>query len=212
MNKFEKVCKKELEWRSAEIALLKKAIINLNTTPQMQNILRRYVVPALYALWEGFVTFAFGEYVAMINASKKNVRKINVNVVRHDIFQRFNLLQISADSEKQKQLIKNLKNYFDDRIALTTIVPTSSNVDFDQLKKILGAFGVEWTNVVDFESGMKEFLSFRHGIAHGNVKFKDVSQERIDKFAKLITDLMYGLADTLNEHVINRRYLDNPLS
>lgn len=211
MAKFEEVCKREIKWRSEEIALLKKAVINLNATPQMQAVLRRYVVPALYALWEGFVTFIFGEYVAMINASKKKVRQVNVNIVRHDIINRFNLLQIPRDAERQKQLLKDLKSYFDNRIDLSPVVPTSSNVDFAQLKKILGAFGVEWPEVKKYESDMQEFLQFRHGIAHGNMEFKDVGQDRIDKFSSLVNDLMYALMGKLGEHVHGRMYLTNPL-
>lgn len=201
---------KDLKWRSDELALIKKSTVMQDSTPEMRAVLRRYAVPAFYSLWEGFVYFVFNRYIDVINNSKKKIGKVNSNIVRHVMCGMYDLRQDAKDKKKQKLTLARMSRSFKMPIKMPNIVPTASNVDYSQLKKILSAYGLDWLEVSIYEKTMCEFMNFRHGIAHGNVKFKDVDTERLSKFATLIDDLMNELLVRIDEAVRNKEYLNDP--
>ena len=201
---------KELKWRSEELALIKKSTVMQDSTPEMRAVMRRYAVPAFYSLWEGFVYFIFNKYIDIINKSRKKIIKVNSNIVRHVMCGMYELRQDTKDKDKQKLTLAHISRSFRMPIVVPDIVPTASNVDYAQLKKILSAYGLDWPGVSIYEGTMGEFMNFRHGVAHGNMAVRDVDTDRLSRFATLIDDLMNDLLTRVDAGVQNKDYLKDP--
>ena len=77
MSRFAEQCQADIEWRVSEISLLKKSTVMQSISPEMRKILLKYSVPALYAIWEGFITSIFSEYVKIINNENISIKKID---------------------------------------------------------------------------------------------------------------------------------------
>ena len=44
----------DIDWRMSELALLKTIPLRLNFLPDQNKNIIKYLVPAIYAIWEGF--------------------------------------------------------------------------------------------------------------------------------------------------------------
>lgn len=55
MNDFEEAINSDLNWRLGEIAILKSLTVQSHLSERKKAIARKYSIPALYAVWEGYI-------------------------------------------------------------------------------------------------------------------------------------------------------------
>lgn len=211
MERFKTACRRDVEWRIAEIALIKKSAVALGQTSEMVKSVRRYAVPALYAVWEGFVTTVFSEYAKRINRKKLLFDKVNINIARHVCFDELKLLSISTSAEKRKELVVNMRKLMRGRLVIPEDVRTNSNVDYAEIVKIMSRYGVDPVEEAKYKNRLQEFLGYRNCIAHGNHGVI-IEMENLDNFASLIEDLMEDISDRLNNSLRERSYLKESIS
>ena len=193
-----------------EIALIRKSTVLMEASDELRAVLRRYSVPALYAVWEGFVVFALSECARRINQKKISVGKVNSCVVRHNVFEKFQLKNIPTQTGKQCMLLANIYRYFQGKLVLNPEVHTNSNVDFDELCKLLSHYGVVFCDDCNYKSRLDKFLNYRNRIAHGNNGIT-VNEELIKEFSGLIEELMERVVNELSVSLKAGKYLDKSL-
>ena len=209
MNRFEEQCQADIEWRIAEIALLKKSTAMPSISDEMRKILLKYSIPALYALWEGFVTYIFSEYVKVINAENISMQTIDIRIKTYHSFCELNLASPPHDVAKKESLIERMQRHFDNNVKLSVDIATGSNVDYASLSAIMHRYGVTPLQENKYKGRLSKFLNFRNKIAHGNNSIC-VSSENLNEFSLLISELMDDILITLNDHIKNRRYIVQP--
>ena len=57
----------DIQWRMSELASLKTIPLRYNLLSHHKEMLIKYTIPSIYALWEGFVKNSFELYVREIN-------------------------------------------------------------------------------------------------------------------------------------------------
>jgi hypothetical protein len=189
MQSFGKICEKDIKWRLQEIALIRKSTVLMDASDELRAVLRRYSVPALYAVWEGFIVIALSECAKQINRKRISVGKANSSVVRHNVFDKFQLNNIPTHLNKQSELVLNIYRYFQGKLILNSEIHTNSNVDFNELKKLMSHYGVDFVDDCNYKSRLSKFLNYRNRIAHGN-NGVEVNDVLIKEFADLIEELM----------------------
>ena len=210
MQTFRKACEKDVEWRIQEIAMIRKSTMLMEASDDMRALLRRYAIPALYAVWEGFVVFALSECAKRINSKKIRVGKANSCIVRHNVFEKFNLHNLPVQPAKQERLLASIYGYFKERLVLSLDIHTNSNVEFKELCKLMSHYGVFLVDKCQYCSRLKKFLNYRNGIAHGNREF-EVTKDLLKEFADLISELMELVVNELDECLSEGKYLSNPM-
>lgn len=207
MQSFSKTCEKDIKWRMQEIALIRKSTVLMGISDELRAVLRRYSVPALYAVWEGFVVFALSECAGRINQKKISVGKANSCIVRHNVFEKFQLKSLPANTDKQCMLLAKIYRYFQGKLALNLEVHTNSNVEFDELSRLMSHYGAIIVDDRDYKSRLNKFLNYRNCIAHGNNGIK-VTDELIKDFSDLIEELMEKVVKELAACLKNGKYLE----
>lgn len=58
----------DIQWRMSELASLKSIPLRYNLLPHHKEMLIKYTIPSIYALWEGFVKNSFELYIMRISS------------------------------------------------------------------------------------------------------------------------------------------------
>ena len=209
MSRFAELCQADIDWRTAEIALLKKSTAMPSISEEMRGILLKYSVPALYALWEGFVTYIFSEYVKVINAENIPIQTIDPKIKTYHSFCELNLASPPSDFSKKEALVKKMQEHFASNVRLSTDIATKSNVDYASLSAIMQRYGVSPLSEDKFKGRLSKFLNFRNKIAHGNNSII-MDDSKLNEFSVLVSELMDEIFITLNDCVENKRYIVQP--
>lgn len=207
MNRFGEICQADIEWRTGQIAMIKKSTVLSSTTDDMREILRKYSVPALYAIWEGFVTFIFSEYVKVINDENIPVADIDQRIMTYHSFSVLNLSSPPTHTQQKEGFVLKMLKHFSDKVNLSTDISTDANVNYKSLSSIMHRYGLDPLPSEKYQDAMNKFLMFRNKIAHGDRAIA-VDNDIISEFSELINDLMSDLFLTLENAIIERKYVN----
>lgn len=210
MKPFLIQCQEDMHWRTQEIALIRKATVLMGASEEIREVLRRYSVPALYAVWEGFVVTTLAEFAMRLNKQHLLLRRVHYNLVRRDAWERFNLSSLPLDREKQASILSQMCRYFQGHLELKTDIHTNSNVDYKELCRLMTSFGVAVPDETQYKGRLAKFLNMRCCLAHGNNKLH-VTEEIIKEFADLVAELMEDVVEILDCALKNKLYLSNSL-
>jgi len=153
MNRLEDSIGLEIEWRIAEITMLIALSSEPNLQEEQKDIIRKYTIPALYSLWEGFVKDVFSIYVDEINALQIPRKQIAPELLTHsfdmnylknkDYLKDISNSNFQKSIDKTKRFIDNFEEIFDkDFIEISRKFPTESNINYNVLERILERFNL----------------------------------------------------------------------
>lgn len=181
----------DIDWRISELALIKSIPIKYSFRPDHKELHVKYSVPAIYAIWEGFVKNCFTIYSNHLNTLDIKRSEISLALLTHQIDSEcdFNNPRLSFDSKKR--LVETIDNFLIETILIKPNVPTDSNVNFKILNKILERFCI---SPIDnkYDKGLNKLLLYRNKIAHGENSIS-VNMTHITEFISLIEDLMLDI-------------------
>jgi hypothetical protein len=210
MNNFEKELYDELsielEWRISEISMIKTIPHLYRVSEYHKEILHKYLVPALYALWEGFVVKSFEIYAKKLNQIGLQMDELHPNIITHDLDIKNGLKDGRTNGQKQVEFTMDLKNYFSSDLSISGRIPTKSNVNFKVLNNILNRFNLEKFPKSYYEYGLTKLLKYRNDIAHGENSLA-VDKEIIMELSEIVVKCMDKLSDILVEGITNKSYL-----
>ncbi|XXM70826.1 MAE_28990/MAE_18760 family HEPN-like nuclease [Lysinibacillus sphaericus] len=196
----------ELEWRVSEISMIKTIPHLYRVSDHHKEILHKYLVPALYALWEGFVVKSFEIYAKKLNKIGLQMDDFHPRIIAHDLDIKKGLKDGRTNEQKKVEFTLDLKKYFSSDLNISGKVPTKSNVKFNVINKILDRFNLEKFPRDYYEFGLSKLLKFRNDIAHGENSLA-VDKEIIMELSEIVVKCMDKLNDILLEGLINKSYL-----
>lgn len=216
MSLFEEKISLEISWRTAEIATLKRLPFHSRLSDGEKQILKKYTIPALYSLWEGFVKDTFTHYIKEINDLNIGFDKIAPELLAHSIDIHYlrnkdYLNEIPKDFQKSIKRIRHFVNDFKEEvgrnaIVIPTTLPTEANINYDVVTKILLRFNLETLPKEPYEKKLNKLLTYRNSVAHGDFSIP-VETAVIDELSQLVIDLMSEVSIRINDGHINQTYL-----
>ena len=197
----------DIDWRMGELASLKTIPHRYNMIAHHKSLLKTYLVPAIYAIWEGFVSNTMLAYIMEINKEGISAESIRMDILLYitDIDEKLNLTVSRTSRSQQVKFIKNIYTTFNNPIEILPKVQTKSNVNLEVVNHLLTSFGLK-TLPDCYEGKLNKLLNFRNKIAHGEkaILVKDV---HITEFTQLINDLMVEIAIRIEEGITCQTYL-----
>lgn len=199
----------DIDWRVAELASLRTIPFRYRIDVNHVDILIRYIIPAIYALWEGFVKKSFITYSEELNSLKLQISNVHENLLTHalTIGTEFDLNCSRSSFDAKKRYIKAMKLKYTTTLMLTYEIPTKSNVNFDVINDILMRFNL---NSMDkkYKKPLNKLLRFRNEVAHGE-RVTPIRKENIEEFVNLVQDLMLEIYDRIEFGFNTKTYLKN---
>ena len=196
----------DIDWRNAELAELRVILHKAHLTQVQRETYIRYIVPAIYAIWEGFVKKSISLYSKEINKSNASLLLLHENLLTHAITMddKLALDRARTNFKTQKEFSLYISEFLNKEFPIDGKIPTKSNINSEVLTDILERFNlgvIEKKN----KSKLDKLLKFRNTIAHGDNSIP-VKEENIDEFIRLIQDLMVVVFDKIDDAVINKTY------
>ena len=197
----------DIDWRNGELAELRVILHKAKLTVTQRKTYIRYIVPAIYALWEGFVKNCFELYGKEISWSGKALTDLHENLLTHAIVgnDKLALNKERRNFQTQKEFALLISEYIHQPFSTQCKLPTKSNVNSEVLADLYCKFNLGTISQKQVK-GLDKLLMFRNTIAHGDNSIP-VKEENIDEFTKLIQGLMIDVFDRIDYAVKNKTYL-----
>ena len=122
----------DIQWRMSELASLKTIPLRYNLLSHHKEMLIKYTIPSIYALWEGFVKNSFELYVREINKLNIPIEEVHINVITHTLSscEKLYLENPRMNFISKKEFVEFYQSKISKPLNITTKIPTKSNVDF----------------------------------------------------------------------------------
>lgn len=184
------IIQRDIDWRMSELGSLKSIPLRYNLLPHHREMIIKYTIPSIYALWEGFVKTAFNSYNAEINSYNLAVNDVHFNLVSHSMTsnEKLRLEHPRYSFKSKKEFTEHYFSLISRPFKLTDAIPTNSNVNFEVINEILLLYNLELLPKM-FEKPLTKLVHFRNSIAHGEIKIP-VIMKNIEEFTQLLNDLM----------------------
>lgn len=198
----------DMDWRLGELGVLKSIPYRYHMNEGHVDMLRRYLVPAIYGLWEGFVKNTMMVYIGEINKASVMADALSMNTLLYStkVDENLRLTTIRDKRPVQEKFIKNFRRFISSPICIKPLVDTESNVNLDVANKLLGAFNIEMLPNDKYGGRLHKLLNFRNAIAHGDNSIS-VKDEEIAEFSQLIVELMAEIATRVENGLAIKSYL-----
>lgn len=188
----------DIEWRVSELATLKSIPIRYSFRPEHKELQIKYTIPAIYAIWEGFVKSCFVIYSNHLNSLSIGRSEIAIPLLTHQIDSEcdFNNPRISFDAKQR--MVTLIDTLLTDIVTIKPSVPTESNVNFKVLNKILERFCID--KVPDhYDSKLNKLLLFRNKVAHGDNSIT-VNLTHVTEFISTVENLMLDVVINVEQN------------
>jgi hypothetical protein len=194
----------DIEWRISELATLKSIPIRYSFKPDHKELHIKYSIPAIYAIWEGFVKNCFTIYSQHLNTLSLKRSEIASALLTHQIDSECDFQNPRQNFEAKQRLVELIDGLFTETIIIKPSVPTESNVNFKVLNKILERFCIN--QIEDkYDRGLNKLLRFRNTIAHGENSIT-VDMTHVTEFVSLVESLMLDIVINIQTSERNGTY------
>jgi len=197
----------DIAWRMSELGSLKSIPLRYNLLPHHKEMIVKYTIPSIYALWEGFVKNSFKRYIEEINLMNLTISDIHINLLVHSLtsLDKLRLENPRNSFKSKKEFTENYLEVISRPFRITEIIPTRSNVNFEVINEILQLFNLEPLSKT-FDKPLDKLVLFRNSIAHGEVRIP-IKIKDIELFSQLLNDLMIEIILRIEKGLVARTYL-----
>jgi hypothetical protein len=197
----------DIVWRMSELGSLKSIPLRYKLLPHHKEMIIKYTIPSIYALWEGFVKNSFRRYIEEINSLNLSINDIHINLLVHSLtsLDKLRLENPRNSFKSKKEFTENYFEVISRPFVISEIIPTRSNVNFEVINEILQLFNLD-SLPTTFEKPLSKLVLFRNSIAHGEVRIP-IKIKDIELFTQLLNDLMIEIILRIEKGLVTRTYL-----
>jgi hypothetical protein len=212
---LEQEIRSDIEERQLLMLKIKTLHLRYRFNEEDEQLFLNYSIPAVYAVWEGFVQTSFQTYIQELNKLNLTIDTICKPILIHHLETSFKQFREYPEKPNGKVAFFDKLNQFyrSESIDITREVNTESNVGFKVLNKILETFNLEL--IPEYPEPRyslpqeldKFLLKIRNSIAHGNNSVV-ISREDLERAIKLIEVLMDLVSEKMVNGFNNNSYLN----
>jgi hypothetical protein len=194
----------------SELATLKTIPVRYKMMNHHKDVLMKYNIPAIYALWEGYVRNSFSLYGGVINSLNLTHCEVHLNVLTHALLSddKLNLENPRRTFEKKKDFIAHYQATARCPLNIGEKLPLKSNVDYDVINDMLTRFNLALLPK-EYKKQLGKLLKYRNSIAHGEVSLP-IKQDFLSDFSMLVNDLMIMIYERIETGYNNKTFLSRP--
>ncbi|GAB4058201.1 MAE_28990/MAE_18760 family HEPN-like nuclease [Uliginosibacterium sediminicola] len=198
---------RDLEWREAELALMRKDLIRTTKGSLHEQALLRANVAMLYAHYEGFCKFALGVYLEALGKLRIQRKHLNWRLATFSMGELKKELISKGDSAAFfSAFMDGFNTRLEEQVTQFEQIPSISNLWPDLLIEWLDRLALESNYIATEGTLLDSLVSARNQIAHGK-KLTINSREALDKYANVAELAMHTVAVGIVDSIQKRTYL-----
>jgi hypothetical protein len=172
LRKLEKDIEADLDWRQAELAVLREMLILSAEFETRKRVLFRAGWDLLYAHYEGFSKFCLELYIEYLGNALSYCHMLPDNMFVFFVEKEIRAAKASSP-ERIFQFFRQEMHVLRSTSPKPVAVDTKSNLWPDLLVKILGRLDLSSSCIIEHERKLKTLVARRNDIAHGKKVFID---------------------------------------
>ena len=198
MSPFDEI-ERDLDWREAELAILRLFLANKEITEREKRVLFRAAWALLYAHYEGFCKFALTVYFDALRRSGARCEQFSPKTQAFALTEQLK----SIRNLPPVDFIAAMRRFETDVLAVPVAFPevsTDSNLSPKVLERLLGDAGLELESLPAHNRSLSTLVNRRNKIAHGE---RDIIPEfdYYIQFEAAAKDIMTELALVIDERL-----------
>jgi len=184
----------EMNWRIHELSEIRRMLSNPNITKKQLKIISKHILPVIYAMWEGFVTYSIMHYSIFLNNKNLGYESMSINLLAMVSKQQEIIRGNVHDYNIHKKIIKELHEKFESPKLLETEtrVPILTYKEINNLLEIYGLPLIKH----DYKKDLNKLANLRSKVAHGDFDVGNISFTEIER-------LIYFVEDLMNYYILN---------
>jgi uncharacterized protein YutE (UPF0331/DUF86 family) len=143
---LEQEIRSDIEERQRLMLKIKTLHLRYGFNDDDEQLFLNYSIPAVYAIWEGFVTTTFYAYIMELNKLNLTFNSVCDPILIYHFEKSFSQLkEYPKDKVKKIKFFKSLATFYNNSnptIILKSVINTESNVTFDVINRILSEFNL----------------------------------------------------------------------
>lgn len=188
----------DIDWRVSELATLKSIPVRYNFKPEHKELQIKYSIPAIYAIWEGFVKSCFVIYSNHLNSLSISRSEIAIPLLTHLLDSDCDFNNPRSAFDAKQRMVSMINSLLTDVVTIKPSVPTESNVNFKVLNKILERFCID--KVPDhYDAKLNKLLLFRNKVSHGDNSI-NVNMTHLIEFISTVENLMLDVTINIEQN------------
>lgn len=198
---------RDLEWREAELALMRKDLIRTAKGSLHEEALLRANLAMIYAHYEGFCKFALSVYLEAIGKLRIRRKNLNWKLATFSMGAFKKEISTKADSAAFfSEFMDGFNEVLEEQVPQFEQIPPIANLWPDLLAEWLDRLALE-SNFITTESALLDSLvRLRNQIAHGK-KLTIRTREELDKYSNVAQLAMHTVAVGIVDSVQKKAYL-----
>lgn len=202
---YTKQIEKDLDWREAELSILRKLLMQTSVNSVQQKTLLRANLAMIYAHYEGFCKFALSLYIEAVNKRRLKRKELQWPIATHSMHKFVDELKAEKRSDKFFQKFLNEFDMHLDEIAHCENIAETSNLWPDLLIAWLERLGLPTINVKSKNFFLRELVDTRNKVAHGEgMHVKDL--QALTDYADAAMLAMHEVAVEISDALEKRSY------
>lgn len=220
---LEQAIRSDVEERQRLMLKIKALHLRYGFHEEDAQIFLNYSIPAIYAIWEGFITTALHTYIVELNQLNLTFDSVCESILIQNFEKKFG--EYPKTKDKKTEFLKNIFEFYANPIInIPKGVKTKSNVNHEVLNEILSDFGLpilqdqlivyselsNYPNLPLKNSLYKELtrlLDNRNAVAHGQNSVV-IHRSDLERAIKLVETLMDLVCDRIVNGFQNETYLN----
>jgi RiboL-PSP-HEPN len=218
---LEQNIRRDIEERQGLMEKVKTLYLRYEFNEKDEQLFLNYSIPAVYAIWEGFVTTTFHTYITELNKLNLTFNLVCEPILIYHFEKSFSQLkEYPKDNVKKIKFFKSLANFYNNSnptIVLKSVINTESNVTFDVINRILSEFNlskmqdraIEYSELeikTSLSKELERLLDNRNKLAHGQNSVV-INRDDLDRAIKLVEMLMDLVLEKIVQGFENQSYL-----
>ncbi len=136
---LEQEIRSDIDERQKLMLQLKTLSLRYGFNEKDEQMFLNYAIPAVYAIWEGFVQNVFRLYIQELNRLSLTIDTISKPILVYHLENKFKQFrEYPKDTKKKTLFFDSLEQFYSERVIdIHPIVNTESNVGFDVINKLL---------------------------------------------------------------------------
>lgn len=202
---FVKEIMHDLAWREAELAIMRKQLIQTVVNSSQEQTLLRANVALLYAHYEGFCKFCISVYIDALKKRRLKRNQFKWKIAAHSMKKFF--LELKKN-ERQDEFFTQFMDQLNEELNETADfenIGETSNLWPDLLLSWLTRLDLKYSNVVEQTHFLHELVDSRNKIAHGQ-RLTISTRLAFDSYSKAATLAMHEVAIGVAEALENQSY------
>lgn len=211
---LEQEIRSDIEERQKLMLQIKTLYLRYEFNEKDEQLFLNYSIPAIYALWEGFIQTSFQTYIQELNKLNLSVNTICKPLLVYHMESSFKQFREYPEKLNGKVTFFEKLNQFyqSEFIDIARTVNTESNVGFNVLNKILNTFNLD--SISEYPEPRYSLpqeldmflLKTRNSVAHGQNSVV-INREDLDRAIKLVEMLMDLVFEKIIQGFESQSYL-----